>query len=412
MTIIPDNLTLFPYQKAGVKALVGKNRFMLRDSPGLGKTIQLIVSCNAVNPDNVLVLCPKSMVITWIREIKKWASHPEKFTVINHDKLITKDNYKILTSWDIVIADESHLYLKNIDTKRAAVFFSLIENARRVWLATATMASRSGEDYFCSLKVLLPDLMRKWSKSKFIKRYCKAVPDPFTYSGIKYVGFNNTVEMQTVLDKCSLSRKEEEVNLELPPLTFTDMYLEDHSEKFTPEEIKDIKKRVMEGKSFGNDYQGKMQKNALLKVPAVLELLSTYPPEKKVVIYAWHTAVIEELMNEAKKVEGRIVESITGKTESLGRQVVIDQFQSGSINTLILNMQAGGVGITLTAATAGIYVQFPYSAIHWVQSMKRIHRIGSKKPVQIIKLMSFRGIDKEIFDILDDRMKHIKEIEG
>jgi len=405
-------LKLFPYQIDGVKALISKTRFLLRDEPGLGKTAQLINACKVIAARNVLVICPKSMVLTWRREINTWWPGTTDFTVINHDKLIGREFKGFLRAWDVVIADESHMYLKNGATQRAKAFMKIIPNSKRVWLATATVASKSAEDYHCTLKILLPDLMKDWKKDKFLKRYCKKIPEPFSYSGYKYEGFQNMEELHKVFSKCSLKRTEKEVSLELPELTETDIPVEVVC-SMTPEEKEDLKNRIIAGENISPSYQEKLRESGLGKISSVIELLNTYPPDKKVVVFAWHREVVQQLKLAIEdECESRTCSVISGEvTSSEERQQRIDAFQTGSLNTLLVNISSGGAGITLTAATVGIYVQFPHSVIHWVQSRKRIHRIGSKKPVQIIKLMA-KGVDEEIFKVLSERASYIKEVEG
>lgn len=425
---VPDNLFQkgikpFDYQYDGVKTLFGKTRFLLRDDPGLGKTIQLVCAVNLIQtktdkPLKVLVIGTKSIVINWQREAKAWSNGSAEYTIINHDKMIGKDHEKLLRNWDIVIADESHFYLKNINTQRAKMFLQIIDTAGRVWLSTATPASKSAEDYYGTLRVLLPDLFGKWTKTKFIQRYCKRVVDPWCASGFKYIGFNEKMipELNKVLKACSLGRKQEEVKKDLPPLTFSDYFADvnfNDVKSFTAAEAKEIVRKILAGEVLGDNYQADMKKNALLKIPSVLELLNTYPAEKKVVVFAWNKTVVTNLTEEVKKNTDRTVDFINGDTSEKNRQAIIDRFQDpkGGLNTLVLNMQSGGVGINLTAATAGIYLQYPYTASFWKQSLKRIHRIGSKEPVQIIKVMIEKSIDEEIFKILQDRIDNIDQVE-
>lgn len=411
----------FDYQYEGVKTLFGKTRFLIADDAGTGKTIQLIVAVNLIQklkdlPLKVLVIGTKSIVINWQREIAKWGNSCAEFTIINHDKMIGVGHEKYLRNWDIVIADESHFYIKNQNTLRAKMFLQIISTAERVWLSTATPASKSAEDYYLTLRILLPTLFGKWSMWQFKKKYCECVKDPWTISGVSYRGFHKTniLELNKIFKVCALRRRQEDVKKDLPPLTFSDYFADVNYKdlkKYTQEEAEDIKRRVMEGLEFGSDYQAEMQHNALLKIPSVLELLNTYPASKKVVIFAWHRSVVEKLVDQIKKETDRTVDFITGEvTSPTKRQAIIDRFQDSDLNTLVLNMQSGGVGINLTAASVGIYIQYPYSVSFWVQSIKRIHRIGSLEPVQIIKVMIEKSIDEYIFEILQERMGYIKEI--
>lgn len=411
----------FDYQYEGIKTLFGKTRFLIADDPGLGKTIQLIVAVNLIAQTSkkelkVLVIGTKSIVINWQREIDRWSNCNAKYTVINHDKLIGKNSEDYLKNWDVVIADESHFYLKNQDTLRAKMFLQVISTAERVWLSTATPASRSAVDYYMTLKILLPTLFGKWSKTQFMKKYCNKILDPWTPMGYRLDGFNQKTmpELNKVFKLCCLRRKQEEVKKDLPPLTFSD-YFADVSHKnllsYTPEEAKEITARLLEGKDLTAEQKEKLQHNALLKIPSMLELLNTYPTKKKVVIFAWHRSVVAAIVDSIKKETDRTVDFITGEvTSAVKRQELIDKFQESDLDTLVLNMQSGGVGVNLTAASTAFYMELPGSPIFWIQSLKRIHRIGSLNPVQIIKIMIPKSVDEQIFAILQERLANINEV--
>lgn len=409
--MIPPHLSLLPFQPAGIQSLVAKTRWLLADDPGAGKTIQLIAAVNVLQqhsdvPLEVLVIAPKGVVISWERHVAEWSVGPANYTIINHDKLITKDGKKYLKAWDVVIADESHQYLKNGNCQRARSFAVINDLSDVVWLSTATPASKSAEDYYHTLKILLPDLFKNISKSRFIGTFCNRVKDKWCYSGYKFEGFKNQDELNKIFSKCSLKRKQEEIAQYLPELTMTDYFCD---VKGVAQVDDDLLEYIRAGKEVPSEYHAALKHNALLKLPSVIELLESYPPEVKVVIFAWHRDVVAEYVKAIKEI--RTCDYITGEiNDPVERQDKIDAFQEGDLNTLVLNMQSGGVGITLTAATKGIYVQFPYSAIHWKQSQKRVHRIGSKLPVQIVKVMIAGSIDEEVFSVLEDRVTNIERV--
>lgn len=427
-----SNIAPYPYQWEGVKALATRKRFLLRDEPGLGKTIQCIIGATVAGYNKefeILVVTTVSMVQTWKREIMKWAMNGN-YTVINHDKLACAGSEKyICKKWDIIIADEAHLYLRNRETIRAKAFLMMLQNDPIVWMSTATPANSTAEDYFLAFKILMPDVFKKVTKTAFISKYCKKVEQKFyakspvrgckcrkletgQYECIayKFTGFNNTESLGKILDACSIRRTAEEVNLQLPSLTITDRYLDNKIVKFTPEEVQDIRDKVYEGIALGEKYHDRLKDCALNKVPSILDMLQTYPANTKIVVFAWHRDVVTKL--ESAIAKHRSVEVIMGGTAEKDRQDIMDRFQNGDLNTLVLNMKSGGVGITLTAATVGIYTQFPTSADVWEQSMKRIYRIGSKQPVQIIKLIDAGSIDEQIWEVLEERLTKLKEIEG
>jgi len=313
-----------------------------------------------------------------------------------------------------VIADESHFYLKNEETQRCKVFMQITQNAERVWLSTATPASKCASDYYVTLRLIIPKLYDKWSLKHFKRRYCQKIPDARAYEGYVYKGFNaeTLLELNKVFKVCALGRKQEEVKKDLPPLTFTDYFADaPNSESFTDFEMEEMQNRIWEGVELKAEHQSRLRANALDKIPSVIELLNTYPARKKVVLFIWHQDVADKLVHEIRTHTDRTVDKITGQvTSAVKRQELIDSFQEGSLDTLVLNMQSGGVGINLTAASIGIYVQFPTVATLWIQSLKRIHRIGSKEPVQIIKCMIEGSIDERVFKILTERTDYIEKV--
>lgn len=69
---------------------------------------------------------------------------------------------------------------------------------------------------------------------------------------------------------------------------------------------------------------------------------------------------------------------ITGAQDEFERQQAIDNFQSGRIKWILFTAQAGGVGVTLTAARRLVMLQRPWSLVDYKQAIDRVHRIGSE----------------------------------
>ena len=75
-------MTLYDFQKIGVKRLSESPRLFLADDMGVGKTVQAIVAAEQVNAKKVLVICQNSMkgmirdgqvIGGWAEEISIWA---------------------------------------------------------------------------------------------------------------------------------------------------------------------------------------------------------------------------------------------------------------------------------------------------------------------------------------------------
>ena len=67
-------------------------------------------------------------------------------------------------------------------------------------------------------------------------------------------------------------------------------------------------------------------------------------------------------------------ELLTG--DSKDRQGIVDRFQSGESKVFVGTIKAGGVGITLTAASTVLLVDRPWTPGDTAQAEDRIHRLG------------------------------------
>jgi len=81
--LFPPGRRPYPYQIAGIQFLSERKGALLGDEMGLGKSIQTIVALQLLFRHGkiriVLILCPRSLLGTWEREIHKWA--PELFVL-------------------------------------------------------------------------------------------------------------------------------------------------------------------------------------------------------------------------------------------------------------------------------------------------------------------------------------------
>ena len=130
-------MNLFPFQHAGVAFGIRRHgRFLLGDEMGVGKTIQaLAVSTVYIKDWPLLIICPKSLKLTWRDEIRRWLPHlKHQINLIDNGKGSVNNDLKIhIVSYEIAtklsyqflkrgigvaICDEAH-YLKSNHSKRS-----------------------------------------------------------------------------------------------------------------------------------------------------------------------------------------------------------------------------------------------------------------------------------------------------
>jgi SWI/SNF-related matrix-associated actin-dependent regulator 1 of chromatin subfamily A len=120
------------------------------------------------------------------------------------------------------------------------------------------------------------------------------------------------------------------------------------------------------------------------KIPAVLDYLGTVIEAGcKFLVFAHHHSMIDSIYQFfLKKKIGCI--KIDGNTPPTSRQALVTDFQEkDSIKAAVLSIRAGGVGLTLTAASTVIFAELSWTPGDLIQAEDRAHRIG-----QVSKLAS------------------------
>lgn len=103
---------------------------------------------------------------------------------------------------------------------------------------------------------------------------------------------------------------------------------------------------------------------------------------------------------------------ITGAISPDIRQKHIDDFQAGKTKFILFTAQAGGVGVTLTAARWLLRLQRPWSLVDDIQVNDRVHRIGSEihDSVIIVDYVVEGTVHSRIQDVLESKQESFEEI--
>jgi SNF2 family DNA or RNA helicase len=119
-----------------------------------------------------------------------------------------------------------------------------------------------------------------------------------------------------------------------------------------------------------------------------------------------------ELLSARMTKEGIAHGLITGAQTEDERTHAIDDFQSGKIKWILFTVQAGGVGVTLTAARRLIMLQRPWSLVDHKQALDRIHRIGSEihDSVVIMDYVTEGTIEERVLQVLETKADNFEQI--
>jgi superfamily II DNA or RNA helicase len=122
----------------------------------------------------------------------------------------------------------------------------------------------------------------------------------------------------------------------------------------------------------------------LCKVPLMVELIEDIRDSgRSAAVFVNFDATIKALLERLQQTEATVSIIRGGQSES-EREDSISRFQSGESGTIICNMEAGGVGVSLHDTTGlkprTALISPNFNAKSLVQVLGRIHRAGGKSP--------------------------------
>lgn len=120
-----NNRVLREHQKTAIKFLVNREKCILADTMGLGKTASAVVSSIEGGYEKVLIICPASIKTTWKRELSYYIDESQ-ITIVNgsnwDDNRYTIINYDILDNfYEIPMEQEKEEVIEIVNGKEKKV---------------------------------------------------------------------------------------------------------------------------------------------------------------------------------------------------------------------------------------------------------------------------------------------------
>lgn len=131
------------------------------------------------------------------------------------------------------------------------------------------------------------------------------------------------------------------------------------------------------------------------KTKAVIDMLTTTGNDK-VVIFSQFVGYLD-FLHVALVREGYKVVQITGKLTQKERTKVLLKFTTdASIKIVLCSTKACGVGINLNVANHVYLTDMWWSPAVDHQAIDRVHRLGQKKEVTVVKFVVANSIDEKV----------------
>ncbi len=426
---------LYPYQKVGVEFLeVSGGKAIIADAPGLGKTAQALAYCQHKGFKRVLAVSPASVKFSWANEVKKWTKLTSvvidsktdlskidptiNVWVINYD--ILKKHYATLAKvrFDCMIGDECQL-IKSPGAIRTKAFRTISRDIPSILLLSGTPLLSRPSELFSLLNIIDPKTWNNWYD--FARRYCDMHQ---TRWGMDTSGVSNASELHARIKRYFIRRDKSEVLKELPPKTFIDVPVElpRAIRKEYDSAANDLAQylRLYAGKKAGEiDKAMGAEKLAQLnilrqlsskgKIDTAIELVeSILEAGEKVLVFCSFVEPLEMLREHF----GSKCVMITGKTPVEERGVIVNTFQTNKNVPIFLGgIKSAGVGITLTAASNVVFLDYSWNPADMQQAQDRVHRPGQvAESVNIYQLEALNTIDEDLKSILEYKQGIFDEI--
>ena len=396
---------------------------------GTGKTLCAAVTVKTLEVP-VLVICPKAVMPSWKRELKEQGV--ECLGVINYERLRAGktgfgrwDNKKWV--WDLdnraaIVWDEVHR-CKNPTAKNTKMLIAAKPYMNL--MLSATVADSPTELRGVGYALGLFELQKYWN-------WCRAHGCKVNPWGAMEFDHKNTGALQKIHDQIMPSKGSrmsiEDMsghfaeNLIIDdPLDFSD---QGRIQKLYEEMDAELEELKCEMASDSNNPAAQAlvkqlrarQAVELCKVPLMVELIEDIRDSgRSAAVFVNFDATIKALLERLQQTEATVSIIRGGQSES-EREDSVSRFQSGESGTIICNMEAGGVGVSLHDTTGlkprTALISPNFNAKSLVQVLGRIHRAGGKSPAIQRILVAEGTIEEKVAKAVKEKIKSQEILNG
>jgi superfamily II DNA or RNA helicase len=392
-------VSLRGYQVFGARYALVRQRTILGDEMGLGKTIQAIAAMAhlaAAGERHFLVVCPASVLVNWLREIEarsRLSAHrlhggarPAALVAWRRQGGVAVTTFEGLrhlvagTAADtaamaMLVVDEAH-YIKNPETQRARQVRALTGECERVLFLTGTVMENRLDEFRALLSYLQPGLLSavgQWGALPGAEAFRHAVAPAY------------------------LRRNQSDVLSELPVMVHSDEWQE-----FSPADEDAYRQAVA-------DANFQAMRRAAYAVPeksAKLRRLGEIVAEamaagEKVLVFSYFRDVLTVAQEALGAEVPVLLGPLSGRTDPDGRQQVVDRFTDTSGPAVLLaQIQVGGIGLNLQAASVVVLCEPQVKPALEQQAVARAHRMGQTRRVRVHRLLTPDSVDQRLLRLL------------
>jgi len=458
---IPTRLPLRDYQAEGVAYGMEKLHYINGDSPGLGKSFQTIATIYALNAWPALIICPASLRRNWQLEWEKfvgikamilndsvkktWPTFYEmgmcKVFIVNYESLKKffvqdivkneKGKFKLsnvtfnsnINIFNSIAIDEIHK-VRDPTTIMSKLVRGICAKKRVVIGLTGTPIVNKPKDLVAQLLAIGQLEAVAGNYKHFMNRYC---------GGMAGAGATNLEELNYKLKTtCFFQRLKKDVLKDLPDkvhqIVYCDITTRDEYNKAST----DLANYLKENKDKTDAEVAKSMRGEVMVKIGILKQISARGKMNEVSEYIEEIVDADEKVGvflHHKEIANFVKEKFpstllyTGSQSDEEKNKAVHDFQKckkcnvrfeNHINSdhehvpsdskiIALSTKAGGVGLTLTAASRMAVIELPWHPADCEQIESRFHRMSQKNSVQCTYFLGKDTIDEHIYDIIEKK---------
>lgn len=397
---------------------------------GLGKTYTGSEKMNELGGLINLVVCQKSKLEDWLNHfknnydfvvydltnktdfsnfIKSSLQNTRSVAIINYDLIFRRPELSKIHI-DTLTLDESSM-IQNEQAKRSKFILKL--NPNNVILLSGTPTSGKYERLWSQAKLLGWNI----SKKLYWEQYVNYHIDLRQGFPLKIIdGYKNVERLKQKLREHGAQFLKTDEVMTLPEQTFIDSFVPNTKEyrKFRRDSIItiDVKNLIEfhdDSDFYGVDVTPRVElvgDTALTKMLYERQLCGMYCKDKlnafrdllestedRLIVFYNFTSELDKLWNISHDYE-KPCSIVNGSKKDL------TSYELYNNSVTFVQYQAGSMGLNLQKANKIIYFTPPLSCENWMQSQKRIHRIGQQKPCFYYRLICKNSVEERIYDAL------------
>jgi len=443
----PPSVTLTPVQVAGVEYAMARDNTLIADDMRMGKTYQALAVGRTMQARRVLIICPAPLKTMWEDLVPLWFDGGHTHSTVYGDALIDADvvicNYDIVarhiaylrkTRWDLIIFDEAHKLRGKSSTRTklllgtdARVKKLPPQGKKRIFLTGTVVFNKPIDAYplcfACDPTGLGADY------NQFMFRYCGAYFNE--YGGLEPGEGKNLEELQTLMRERFMIRRVADGLAPLPKRTQRIVQgaegaalieLENrllHANKdaladLIGSEVDDDLLTLIEDVTQNYDnapietpYAEIRQNIGIAKIPAAIEYVEELlTREKKVVVFAYHRAVVLGLEEHFKERCSKIIGGMGAKKAKAAQ----DRFRTDpTCRVLVANIVAAGEGLNLAVADYGVFVEVRPIPGEMLQAERRVWLPTKETETHAVYLIHDNSLDSHVVSTLNRRERAAKK---